>query len=242
VLDAPRSTVFHLRWPLQRAAALIDAWQRWSPDAPDALAASLLCTRGGVHVFGSYAGVREEAEALLAELGEPGAATVEALPYRDAKRWLAEHGPGEGPPGGLDFSKSEFFREPLPQEAIASLVDGFGAGVRRGLACELDLSPWSGAYNRVPVEATAFSHRAERFLLKQAVVVEPGGDVDAAREWLDRSWHAVHPWGAGGVYPNFPDPGLEDALRAYHGPNLARLREVKAAYDPERVFAFPQSL
>ena len=41
---------------------------------------------------------------------------------------------------------------------------------------------------------------------------------------------------------NFPDPYLEDALTAYHGPNLARLREVKATYDPDNRFRFPQSL
>ena len=32
----------------------------------------------------------------------------------------------------------------------------------------------------------------------------------AARGWLDRSWALVHPWGSGGVYPNFPDPDLPD--------------------------------
>jgi FAD/FMN-containing dehydrogenase len=243
VLDAPRSTVFRLGFPRERAAELIDAWQRWAPDAPDGLAASLLCNRGGVHVFGSYTGAREEAEALLAAIAaDPSGTVVEELPWRAAKRWLAEHGPGEGPPGGLDFSKSEFFREPLPADAIAGLVDGLEDGVRRGFACELDFSPWGGAYNRVPVDATAFPHRAERFLLKQAVVVEPGGDESAPREWLARSWASVHPWGAGGAYVNFPDLELEDARRAYHGPNLERLREVKAAYDPERVFTFPQSL
>jgi FAD/FMN-containing dehydrogenase len=44
------------------------------------------------------------------------------------------------------------------------------------------------------------------------------------------------------VYPNFPDPDLEDSGRAYHGANLARLRRVKATYDPENVFRFHQSV
>ena len=94
----------------------------------------------------------------------------------------------------------------------------------------------------MPVGATAFAHRAERFLLKHAVVVAPGAPDADARAWLDRSWEIVHPHGSGGVYPNFPDPALEDPLRAYHGPNLERLRAVKAAYDPERVFTFAQSV
>jgi len=53
---------------------------------------------------------------------------------------------------------------------------------------------------------------------------------------------AVRPWGSGRVYPNFPDPGLRNSGRAYYGENHARLHKVKATYDPDNVFAFPQSL
>src|SRR4029450_13575797 len=42
----PVATSFHLQWPYKRAAALIAAWQEWSPTGPDALAASLLVTVG----------------------------------------------------------------------------------------------------------------------------------------------------------------------------------------------------
>jgi Berberine and berberine like len=43
----------------------------------------------------------------------------------------------------------------------------------------------------------------------------------------------VHPWGTGGVFPNFPDPDLVDAARAYHGSNHDRLIQIKAKHDPE---------
>src|SRR5918999_5444545 len=46
-LPEPAATSFHLKWPDERAAALIAAWQEWSPTGPDRLAASLLVTRGG---------------------------------------------------------------------------------------------------------------------------------------------------------------------------------------------------
>jgi Berberine and berberine like len=39
------------------------------------------------------------------------------------------------------------------------------------------------------------------------------------------------------VYPNFPDPELIHAERAYHGANYLRLRQIKAAYDPDLVFS-----
>jgi hypothetical protein len=52
----------------------------------------------------------------------------------------------------------------------------------------------------------------------------------------------VRRWSSGGVYPNFPDPELRDWARAYHGVNLDRLRRVKARYDPDEFFRFPQSI
>ena len=58
----------------------------------------------------------------------------------------------------------------------------------------------------------------------------PGG-------WLHDSWALVRPWGAGGAYPNFPDPELADEDAAYLGPNRARLAAVQAAYDPTGLFA-----
>ncbi|HEX5974688.1 MAG TPA: BBE domain-containing protein, partial [Rubrobacteraceae bacterium] len=145
----------------------------------------------------------------------------------------------------LVFVKSEFFREPLPPEAIAALVDAFGRGQASGQTRELDFTPWGGAYNRTPPEATAFVHRSERFLLKHAVAL--GRDAsrrerDAGRDWLARSWAIVHPRGSGGVFPNFPDPDLGDWERAYHGINYEHLTRVKASYDPEHVFRFHQSL
>jgi FAD/FMN-containing dehydrogenase len=172
-------------------------------------------------------------------VAEPASAELVHGPYRQVKRRLAEHGPAEEHPG-YAFSKSEFFRQALPDETIAALVDHLASARNPGEARELDFSPWAGAYNRVPTGATAFAHRQERFLLKHGVVADPGGAA-AATGWLERSWAIVHPWGSGGVYANFPDPGLADP-RAYHGSNYERLVRVKAEYDPDDVFRFPQSL
>jgi hypothetical protein len=44
------------------------------------------------------------------------------------------------------------------------------------------------------------------------------------------------------VFPNFPDPELEDSASAYYGPNYQRLVQVKARYDPGSFFRFRQSL
>jgi FAD/FMN-containing dehydrogenase len=236
-LPAPQVTTLDLVWPLDRAATAIAAWQDWSPDAPDDVAASLVIA-DEVHLFGAMA-AGGDLEPFVARVGtDPSSASLHELPYREAKRRLAEHGPAEGPEGEL-YSKSEFFRGTLPADAIGALVEHFAASDAFRV---LDLSPWGGAYNRVAPDATAFPHRAERFLIKHDIVVPSPEGVPAAREWLARSCEIVHPYGSGGVYPNFPDPDLEGFARAYHGANLERLRRVKARYDPDGLFAFDQSL
>jgi len=89
---------------------------------------------------------------------------------------------------------------------VENLTEGRSAGESR----ELDFTPWGGPYNRVPVEATAFAHRDELFLIQHTVIVDPDvptAEREAARHWLERSWMSVRLWGSG-VYPNFPDPDL----------------------------------
>ena len=63
-----------------------------------------------------------------------------------------------------------------------------------------------------------------------------------ARDWVGASWASLHPWGTGGVFPNFADSDLEDWGHAYYGSNCERLVELKARYDPENLFRFSQSL
>lgn len=259
-------TCFKLIWPYARAAAAIEAWQAWAPHAPDELAASLLVNAAGnleapvVTLFGAMLGAEAETARMLDQLivrlgADPASATLDQTSHRNAKRFLAEQAPGAEQQDGttqvehsrpsLMLSKSEFFRRPLPPETIAALVDAFTAARVTGQARELDFTPWAGAYNRVRPEATAFAHRGETFLLKNAIVLEADAskrERDTARSWLTRSWSLVHQYGSGAVFPNFPDPDLTDWATAYHGANYERLSRVKARYDPDNVFRFHQSL
>jgi FAD/FMN-containing dehydrogenase len=238
-VPAPFVTRFELTWPFSDAPAVVAAWQDWAPDAPGELQASLQVTTERAFLFGTMVGGEADTAALIDLLvagagAEPTARSYVHQPHREAKRALAEFGEAEP---GPRFAKSEFFRQGLPAEAIAALVD------RLEPSRELNFTPWGGAYNRVPEDATAFAHRNERFLLEHLTILESSeADSDAARRWAAESWAHAHPWGSGRVYPNFPDPDLADWPEAYHGENLERLRRVKAAYDPDRVFRFHQSL
>ncbi|WP_328472772.1 FAD-binding oxidoreductase [Actinoplanes sp. NBC_00393] len=227
-VPAPDSTAFRLRFPAAAATDIVDAWQHALPALDDALAPSLVVTAApdlDVSVFGA-APNSAAVDDLIRRLGvAPVSDDRQAGTHRETKRWLA----GEDVPDDrFAYLHSEYFRSPVPAaELIARLLDDRRPGEER----ELDFSPWGGAYNRVPADATAFPHRDARFLLKQTATVAPGAQPSP---WLDESYALMHPFGTGGAYPNFPEPGLP--AEAYHLGNTARLRRLRAAYDPSAVF------
>jgi FAD/FMN-containing dehydrogenase len=266
-VPVPQVTNFHLAWPYHRAAGVIEAWQRWAPNVPDELAASLKVTVAedadqppSVDMYVALIGTSSDVTSLLDEVvvrsgSDPTSAFCRQMSFAETRRFWANLGKEEGMySDSLSlpteqhpylFSKSEFFRRPLPIEAILALVENFSLGRASGESRELDFMPWGGAYNRVRPDATAFVHRDELFQIKHSATVDPEASAEAkadAQKWVARSWETVHPWGSGRVFPNFVDPDLEGWADAYYGTNYAHLVRVKARYDPTGFFRFHQSL
>lgn len=150
------------------------------------------------------------------------------LPYHLLKSTFAE----DLPDRAVRF-RSEFFSHSMATGTVAALLAQLGEPRTTGRR-EITFTTMGGAYNRVAEDATAFAHRGERFLLEHV--------ADAADPWVDRSWETANADGSGRVYPNFPDPALDDWAVAYHGGNHSRLTAVKNAYDPHRFFDFPQAI
>lgn len=254
------TSAFHLTWPYEHAAAVIGAWQDWAPQAPDEIVPELRLVVPAdpgeapeVSLFGMVLEADEAtAAALLANVldavgAEPRWEFHEQSPYLPAVFRLNVLGSALPPgvvPVELKAGRSEFFRQSLPPATVSALVERLVTGRTPGYARECTFFPWGGAYDRVPVDATAFAHREESFLIEVTTVADDPTPpvVSAARDWLAGTWPVVHQYGTGGAYANFPDPTLADGEAAYHGANLARLRAVKRRYDPDDVFRFDQSV
>jgi FAD/FMN-containing dehydrogenase len=105
-----------------------------------------------------------------------------------------------------------------------------------------------GALARVPPDATAFGNRRAPFNLSiDAMWDDPLAESVTSRahiEWTRAFWKDMQAFSDGGVYLNFPGFGEEgEALtRAGLGDNFARLREVKATYDPTNLFRLNQNI
>lgn len=235
----PALTRIEATWSGADPTGLVAAWQDWAPDAPDGVTVNLTLVaepRQPVRVTLVGAAALDEAatrdglEELLAAAGlRPVVRLNGGLPYHRLKGTLTD--PRDVPERALRI-RSEFFRTALPAPVLAGLLNGLGEPRDAGRR-QLTFTAMGGAYNRVATEATAFAHRGERFLLEHI--------GDPADPWVDASWATAHRAGSGRVYPNFPDPALEDAPSAYHAGNRSRLAEIKRVYDPERFFDFPQA-
>jgi hypothetical protein len=258
-------TSFAAWWPADQAVELVDAWQQFAPFAPAELNCMLVLHTAppdGEHlavVFGLLVGdedgdrVRSVLDELATRVGSPPERTlIEPMAGGDTTYQyrfngeVTEHEELGGRPVDQDpavrFVKSEFFEQLLPREAIEALVANWSTSEpdqRREIECV----PWGRAIGRVPAEATAFVHRDALFMIE--TTIQSYGEPDrkrAAFDWATTSKAALHPWGNGHVYQNYPDPELVDASHAYYGSNLDRLLEVKAKYDPDNFFTSSQPL
>ena len=236
----PMTARIEAHWPGIALEKLVSAWQAWAPDAPDELTVNLILeSEPGAPVRATFFGaatleegpVRELLQEFTDQAGVSAAIGLQAgLPYHHLKSTFSD--PRDTPERALRI-RSEFFSSAMSGSTLASLLAQLGDRSITGRR-QLMFTAMGGAYNRVAENATAFAHRSERFLLEH--IAEPGDP------WVDGSWATAHAEGSGRVYPNFPDPALDDGAVAYHTGNYPRLAAVKNAYDPHRFFDFPQAI
>jgi FAD/FMN-containing dehydrogenase len=95
-----------------------------------------------------------------------------------------------------------------------------------------------GAAARVPDDATAVGNRRDHLMVEIGAVwePEPGDPAEPHRAWADGVWSALGPGALPGGYPNLLRPEDRDQVAEAYGANAARLRAVKARYDPDHVF------
>jgi FAD/FMN-containing dehydrogenase len=105
------------------------------------------------------------------------------------------------------------------------------------------LEHFHGAVSRIPVEATAFPHRAPGFnLLAASEWIDPAEDATQIA-WARETYAALQPFMGAGGYVNYLDGDeTEDRVASAYGTNHQRLREVKRQYDPENLFRINQNI
>jgi FAD/FMN-containing dehydrogenase len=141
---------------------------------------------------------------------------------------------------GLQWYWKADFVEHLSDDAIARHIQ-FGANLP-SMFSTMHLYPINGAVHRTASDATAFSYRKVKWA-EVIVGVDPDpANKDKISDWARSYWDAVHPYNAPGAYVNFMMEEGAARVEATYGENYARLRKVKAAYDPGNLFRVNQNI
>ncbi len=265
-------TLFTLAWSWELAVAVVNAWQRWAPQAPDEVWSNCLLLvvkdKGAspiVHVNGVYVGDAGTLNPLLAQLiDNVGAAPISryvaspgilsAMLYEAGcynKSVPQCHLPSQDPNGQMvrDTSavKSHYYVNALSNDGIVTLVNTINTRQASAVLGEggIGMDAYGGAINRVASNATAFAHRNALFSSQFSAswnANDAASVVTANRQWLNNAWRAMLPHATGTSYQNYVDADLTDWQHAYYGANLPRLQQVKATYDAGNLFHFAQSI
>jgi FAD/FMN-containing dehydrogenase len=253
-----------------RVIAAWQSWAPHAPDALWSNV-HLAAAPGGsvptIGVGGTFLGRLSAASAQLEKL-YAAAGSHPSSPFMETTTWLHAmlveagcasltvnqcHLPTQNPAGRLsrasEYAKSDFFTKPLNSHGIGTLLSGVEkfqrAGGVSGASGGIAFDALGGAVNRVAPGATAFVHRNALFQA-QYTTTWPAGSSPAAvarqHAWQQSFWQSMRPYASGQAYQNYIDPALTNWRQAYYGANYTRLTQVKARYDPGRVFTFPQAV
>jgi FAD/FMN-containing dehydrogenase len=242
-------STYLLLWKRSDAPKVFSVLQDILKNAPREFATRIGVSTTGDNTVVSAVGMHMGPARELRELLDPVLAA--ASPIRediaDTTFWGAKDFILHDTAAAAFAGKTNFVTEPLPDEAIATMlahIDRWpGSGNPDGGGAAL--FSWGGAVGDVAPAATAFAHRDALFMLGMdtswADDDEPAV-VDANLRWLTELHQALAPYVSEGAYVNFIDPELTDWPAAYHGGNYPRLLDIKRRRDPDGVFTFDQGV
>jgi FAD/FMN-containing dehydrogenase len=227
---------------------VFEAWQRAAPHADNRLTTQLEMHRDEIMLVGVLAsGTEAEAVQMLAPMLSIGTPEVTMTNASWADTYAGFQIPTIDEPANWKFT-SQFVTDPFPVEAVDVIHAFLSKAPAPG--CNYFTNALGGAVvDSEPVGGAAFAHRNALFYAEPGAGWGARDGVQAAadpltancRAWIAEFGEALAPY-VNGAYVNVPNAGMADWETAYWGPNAARLRTIKAKYDPSNVFSFEQSI
>ena len=181
-----------------------------------------------------FTGDPSEAGAALAPieaLGEPAVNLLREQRYTEVQSYLD---PIE--PKGLHYYWKSSFLAGLSDEFLVTTRELFAANASPHV--EIGVLQLGGALNDRAGDDGAIGNRDARYVwgVKGGWPADEPG-ADDRRRWIRDAAARLAPFSTGGNYINFQTADEDEArISATYGANLARLRRIKAQYDPGNLF------
>ena len=236
--------VFRVDWPSldpAHAAAVLKDWQAWAPQAPASINATFLIRRhpGGsvdLRCSGQSIGSRGQLQTALRPLSR--SPQIRSMSFFAAVNYFAGGKSGWAYSSAPMKGKSDYVVSPLSDDGATTLMNQVAAKPGIYIICDA----YGGVIANVAGDATAFAHRAALYSVQYGSTWSDPKDTPQRLADMRDLYAAMRPYVSGAAYVNYCDLDLADWQSAYWGPNLARLKQVKAAFDPDNVFRHAQSV
>jgi FAD/FMN-containing dehydrogenase len=142
--------------------------------------------------------------------------------------------------GMQNYWTGDFYDE-LPDEAVDVLVDKATKPVSP--LTQIIVVAGGGAISRVPDDAMAFGQRQTRWNIHYLSMWTDPAETDANVAYTKDLAGSLKPWSTGRVYLNFLGDEGADRIASGFGPEkFARLRQIKAEWDPTNLFRHNQNI
>jgi FAD/FMN-containing dehydrogenase len=235
--------IFQIIWPWDQLDEVIDAWQRWAPSVDVRLGTILEAyakTVGLLRSQGIFLGPKAELKTLIKPLknvGTPTKVFVDGVSLLEAIDFWA---PNESLHDDQNTTwTSAWVEQNLPAKGIAAIHRFLE--ITTGTESNLFMLNSGGVMNQVPPEDTAFFWRNTKYYLEVDASWTRKSETIKSLVLVEQTRQLLKPY-VTGSYVNVPDLSIKNYGQEYYGDNFARLRKVKAKYDPENVFSFVQSI
>jgi FAD/FMN-containing dehydrogenase len=226
-------------YPLDQARDVLRFYRDFCgtlPDEAEAYAALLTAPQGmpvAALILG-YNGPIAEGEKVLAparRFGKPIADVVAPMPYAARQRMLDEPNATHG----LQRYWRSAFTEQISDGLIDVMVEG--ASSFSSPLSALLFFHMHGAATRVSPLATAFAPRRTQWDFDAIGQWADAGQSATHTGWVRALWTKLEPHLKGSAYVNhLAADDRPEKVRASYGDNYARLRALKATYDPKNLF------
>jgi FAD/FMN-containing dehydrogenase len=233
-------------FPLDQAREILRFYHEFASSIPDEVntASGLATLEDGtpaVAIVACYNGPLDEGEKVLEplrKLGQPIMAQFGPMPYVQVQHMLDAF-----TPEGNQYYEKAHFIEDITDGAIDALVESYRNTSSPGNL--LIFQQQGNAVNRVPQDATAYSHRGARYNLILISSWADPGESEIHFRWTRDLWEELAPYSTGGVYVNNVGSEADDGatmIRSAYGANYPRLAQVKTKYDPTNFFRHNQNI
>jgi len=222
-----------ISYPISEIKTVLQGWRDAMRAAPSELTTMFMTfpamgdAPAAIVIRGCFASndaaAAEQAYAPLLKLGNLTHHEIQPMPYRD----VLENGM---PLKNIRVIVHDAFIKSLSDEVIDAIANQFKDG-----SPILQIRHVAGAISERPADATAFSHRDSEVLIVNPTFVAPNATDEEIEKALV-TWRAIEPFSQGCYLNLITEDTGKEITEAFPPASLARLRKIKAQYDPENIF------